>query len=790
LHKGRDTCETSLRRHPSPAKRLLVPFLIASCGGAGHAPGGDASAVPVLIPAAVAQTAPAPAPPPDLTGMRTAIDLVANRVHVVAHRDGRLAIDAGSLDFIKYVDGGWKTSWLLGEKDEGKPASLVAGLSSLVNLPVDADGDGGGSGVVDSTLSLTMRGLANQQRVSVFINEKPVGTLEVASTSKRYDIAVPAALLHVGDNRLRLTFRSAADVAGGKRSAAALTAITFGPASLGLPTAPVPPVAVREIDLGGTRRRGFVPGGTSRLSFFVQLPASASLALAHGAPAAGGKVLVRVAVDGQPSRVVYTSPVAASWTDALIDLGAASGQAARIDLIAQGAGELGWAEPRIVVKAPLPAPVPAATKIDHIYIWMVDTLRADKLKVYNPKSRVISPNYDAFAADATRFAWAQVPGTWSLPSHASLLTGVYPTVHKATAHEARLSPDAPFVAEDMKKAGYKTGMFSSNGYVSSKWGFDRGWDVNRNFIRESLANSADFLWKTAKAWIAPTIAKPQFVYLATIEPHVAYTPRAEFLVKYWDKPYNGPIKPIQSGVQLGAIKAGKLKINDTDKAYLEALHDAEITQSDVAFGKFVADLKTLGVYDKAAIIVVADHGDQFYEHGSVGHGDTVYQELTHIPLLIRAPGLFPSGKVVQSDVEVMDVYATVLDMAGLKLGPKVQGTSLVPLARDEVGLSPRAALTVDGQVARGLKVQRYRLVSRGKTELYDEIADPREQKDVAAERPIALRSMRGVLGLIYAYESTWAKSRWGTAANVTELFYTQAGPPGHRGTEPKTGGPK
>ena len=226
LQNHRDS-ETSLRRHSSP-QRFLIPFLIASCSGSGHPPGSDASVVPVLVPAAVAQAAPAPVPaaPPDLTGVRTAIDLVANRVHAVAHRDGRLTIDAGGLDFIKYVDGGWKTSWLLGEKDEGKPASLVAGLSALVNLPVDADGDGGGSGVVDSTLSLTMRGLANQQRVSVFVNEKPVGTVEVAATTKRYDVAVPAALLHVGDNRLRLTFRSAADVAGGKRSAAALTAIT------------------------------------------------------------------------------------------------------------------------------------------------------------------------------------------------------------------------------------------------------------------------------------------------------------------------------------------------------------------------------------------------------------------------------------------------------------------------------------------------------------------------------------------------------------------------------------
>jgi arylsulfatase A-like enzyme len=192
------------------------------------------------------------------------------------------------------------------------------------------------------------------------------------------------------------------------------------------------------------------------------------------------------------------------------------------------------------------------------------------------------------------------------------------------------------------------------------------------------------------------------------------------------------------------------------------------------------------------VAIVSDHGDQFYEHGSVGHGDTVYQELTHVPLILRAPGLLPKGRVVNADVEMMDMAPTLLDLAGAKPDPKMQGASLVPLAFDEVGASPRAAMTVDGQVARGLKVERYRLVHRGpgRMELYDELADPREQKDVAADRPIALRSMRAVLGLLYAYETSWSKSRWGTAANVTEAFYSSAGPPGRRGPEPKSGGPK
>jgi arylsulfatase A-like enzyme len=649
--------------------------------------------------------------------------------------------------------------------------------------------------VGDATLSITMRALAPAQRVSLFVNEKPLSTLEVDKASKRYDVNVPAALLHPGDNRVRLQFKSAADVAGGKRAAAAVTSLALGPASAGAPTGPLAPLAAREVDLAGTRRRALVPGGSSsRLSFYFQLPAGAHLAFSYGAASPGGTVVAQVAVDGKPARTVHEGTVGAGWTDALVDLGAAAGQAARIDLIAGGTkGDLAFGEPRVVVKSPEPAaaaiPQP---KFDHIFVWMVDTLRADKLHAYNTKTRVTTPNYDAFAADATRFEWAQVPGTWSLPSHASLLTGVYPTVHRATAHEAKLSKDVPFVAEEMKKAGFKTGMFSSNGYVSSKWGFDRGWDVNRNFIRESLPNGSEYLWKTAKAWLTPIVAKKQFAYLATIEPHVAYTPRKEFLVKYWDKAYVGPIKPVLSGVQLGLIKGGKLKINDNDKKYLEALHDGEISQSDAAFAAFIADLKTLGIYDKSAVVVVSDHGDQFYEHGSVGHGDTVYQELVHVPLMIRAPGVFPAGKVVHADVEVMDLYATLIDLAGLKPTAAAEGTSLAPLAHDEVGGTPRAALTVDGPVSRGLKVQRYRVVHRGpgRIELYDEFDDPREQKDIAADRPIALRGMRGVLGLLYAYETTWSKARWGTAANVNEAFYAAAGPPGRRGAEPVSTGPK
>ena len=754
----------------------------ASCGGR-RPPGPLVESDSAVAPAAVAE-APPPAPPApaDLEGYRTDIDLVVNRLQAVTHREGRLVTEAGTPDFLKYIDGDWKTSWILNAKDGGKPAAFVNNISSILFLPLDTDGDGaGGSALADEVLSFTCRALAPGQKVSIFANEKPAGTIEVGTAPKRYDVKLPAATLRVGDNRIRFTFRSAGTTGDGRKSAAAFTRIALGPAADGPPKSELmsdaAPVAARDVELAGTRKRALVAGGKgSRLSFYLQVPETGRLAMSFGAQAAGGAVAVRVAVDGQPTRTVYQARVARGWVDTAVDLGAAAGHAARIDLIARGA-DVAWGDPRIVVKAP---PRPAAVvnkKIDHIFIWMVDTFRADKMHVYNPKTRVQTPNYDAFAADATRFEWAQVPGTWSLPSHASLLTGVYPSVHKAVAHEARLSKDVHFIAEEMKKAGFETAMFSSNGYVSGKWGFERGWDSYRNFIRENLPNSADYIWKIAKPWVLGNARKPEFAYFATVEPHVIYNPPKRFLIKYWNKPYNGPIKPVKTGMQLGAIKGGKLRINDTDRAYLEALHDGEITESDAFFATFIGDLKKAGLYDRSAVVVVSDHGDEFWEHGSVGHGHSVYQELVHIPLIIRAPGILPAGKVVKADVEVMDLYATMLDLGGIKPDPMMQGTSLLPLAIDEIGRSPRAAFTIDGQAARGLKVARYRLVQNAsqKPELYDEFDDRREQKNLAADHPIALRAMRNVFAVLYGYEQKWNKGRWGTAANVTPEFCKDIG---------------
>ena len=580
----RETLTTSIR-----TASVALLCIVLSCGKPSRN-GVPATSSSVI---STAQAAPAAPSKVDLSGYRLAYDLLTNRVHAILHLGGRMILSAGGVDFYKFVDGGWKGSWILGQKDGTSHVAYVSGVSASFSFPLDTDGDGAaGKALADLRMTVVMRSVAANQRLSVFVNEKPVTTLDVAKDRAAYDVTLPASALTLGENRIRLTFRNASAIARGKRAAAAIESIEIGPAKAAAASAVARALASPAgIDLGGIKKVALSIPEASRLSYYLQVPDKALLALAYGSTQSGVTAQIRVARDGAAAAVLFDGPAAQRFTDGAWDLSAFSGQAVRIDLISRGGG-IAWAEPRLLVPGSVPAP-PAKHAFEHVYVWMCDTLRADKVHVYNPKTNVLTPNYDAFATDATRFAWAQVPGTWSLPSQASMLTGVYPSVHKATEHESKINAQQPIAAEIFKKAGFRTGLFSSNGYVSSKWGFGRGFDENRNFVRENLPNGADNLWATAKKWIMPGKSKPQFVYLAVIEPHVIYNPKKEFLKKYWDKPYTGPIKPVLTGIQLGKIKKGTLKVNDTDKAYLEALHNAEITQSDTAFGVFLADLRRL-----------------------------------------------------------------------------------------------------------------------------------------------------------------------------------------------------
>ena len=144
-----------------------------------------------------------------------------------------------------------------------------------------------------------------------------------------------------------------------------------------------------------------------------------------------------------------------------------------------------------------------------------------------------------------------------------------------------------------------------------------------------------------------------------------------------------------------------------------------------------------------------------------------------MPFMIHAPGLLPPGRVIETDVEAMDLAPTLLELAGIPAPDSMQGQSVLGVAHDEVGRWPTSTMTQTGALTRGIKSGRYRLIhsGAGRMELFDEIEDPREQQDLVGKRPIALRQMRNVFSLQVGLENRWKKRAWGSPANLAQGFY-------------------
>jgi choline-sulfatase len=707
---------------------------------------------------------------------RVVYDLLANRPLACVHVADNLILDGGSPEFWKWIDGGWKSNWYPAERDGDRPVALVQGIAGVVRFPIDSDGEPGGKPGGDLKLSVTMRPAVAKQTVSVFVNEKPVANLTLEDGYKSYEVTLPQAKLAAGDNTVRFHFRAAGTL-GGKHTAAAIERIVIGPKGAREPGAP--PKLGASYGIGGDVRRAAASSLPARFSWYVMVPAATRLTFRVGTQGAPGEVsfAVRATEDGKPSEELWAKPAGPAWERAEVDLAKIAGRPVRLDLVVRGGGGA-FAEPRIIADAK-PTPRPKAKAAEHVLVWMVDTLRADRLSSWDPKTLVKTPGFDQLANEATRFSDTTVQGNFSLPSHSSLLTGTLPSVHRMYEDKDRLAEPLPVVSQVFGKAGFATAIFSSNGYVSDKWGFKKGWDAYRNFIREDKPNSAEWVWKAAKPWLEEQVklGKRTFIYAATVDPHVAYNPPEKFLKEYWSKPYKGPIKPILTSQQLYQIKVNKLKLNEEDKKYLEALYNAEVTQNDTTFLDVIADLKKMGIYDKTAIVVVSDHGDEFFDHGSVGHGHSLYQELVHVPLIVRYPPLFPEAKVVSDNVELTDVYATLLDVAGVDPNSESQGESLVGLAADDGPRMARPAVAFHDGVIRSLAVGRWKLITwtGGRVALYDLAADPHEKRDLSGERPITLRWLRNVFAYQHAYGERWHKTRWGVASDLKPGFADEIG---------------
>lgn len=377
---------------------------------------------------------------------------------------------------------------------------------------------------------------------------------------------------------------------------------------------------------------------------------------------------------------------------------------------------------------------PPPLRWPNVLLVTLDTTRADHLGCYG-YGRDTSPELDAFAKGAVVFDLAYSTSSWTLPAHASLFTGRFPTSHGArfdadgplllsqaipddpVARAVRANPLAasdPTLAELLRDAGYRTGAVVAGPWMMRVFGLDRGFDhYDDENIGSRAGRDGSEVSQRAIEFLDASTDAPFFLFLNYFDPHMPYTPPDEFR---------------------------DLFVSEGEKADAVALYDAEIRYMDQQLGRVLDHLKATGKADDTLIVVTADHGELLGEHGRYRHGHTLFEEDIRVPLILK----FPRGELLptrsNAPVQLTDVMPIVLGRLGLP-GPEGLGRHTTrPQIFAEV--YPLKAASNAGHW-RVLRVGPFKLHLNSDRHhlLYNLDEDPREEHNLAAEQKVRLRAM-------------------------------------------------
>jgi choline-sulfatase len=643
-------------------------------------------------------------------------------------------VDFGEPSDVKYSLGGWLTLSADANAATGPTALVVRSKTSKLFLPLPPS--------EAARITLRARSFAATS-LSLYSDGKKVGERKL--NGREYETLtfdLPRAA-QAGDALVELRVRRAGKVRRGVTAALGLDWAVIAPQTASV----APPPAAAELRPNDETLR-IAPGLS--LGYTLEVPAGAELQ-ATAMSAGPAKLRVTAARDGGKNSELSALDLSGAKEQRVrIPLSALEGDVARLDLTASG-GAVSLRAPAVVV--PGGARAVERKPLKNVLVMLIDTLRSDKLKNYNPQTRVRTPGLMRFLENAVTMHDARGQECWTKPSVATLLSSLYPWQHNAFSDDSKVPESVELLPEYFGARGFRTAAFIANGYVSDKFGFGQGWDDYRNYIREGRRSIAQEVAADVLEWLDERPKRqPFFLYVHTIDPHVPYRPPPSFLAMYDPAPYSGPVDFRHSATLLENIKIGKLTINDRDKLRLQALYDGEISYHDVHFAAIFDGLAKRGLSDETLVVITADHGEEFWDHGSVGHGHSVYDELVHVPLMLRIPGVTEGNAVLRGDVGLVDVAPTILDALGLPIPETMSGRSFLPEMLGEGQSAPRATVSQFMSGVRAVTVGRVKLIQRGleSASLYDLAKDPGETRDLSKSQPIALRYARAMLGITNA----------------------------------------
>ncbi|MCC7572394.1 MAG: sulfatase [Candidatus Methanofastidiosum sp.] len=333
----------------------------------------------------------------------------------------------------------------------------------------------------------------------------------------------------------------------------------------------------------------------------------------------------------------------------------------------------------------------------NIIFYVLDSLRVDHLSCYGYE-RGTSPNIDNLCKDGIVFTNAFAQSTWTKPSAASMLTSMYPSVHKVEYMDSFFNYNLFRLPDFLKLVGYKTYAVSSMGQVSTPMGFNKSFDVFIDLYKESTTN-ARYKIKDKKLeniigdkeislprsedinnHLFPFFSeqsKDNFFFIWSIDTHVPFCPPEEFS-KFLDPLYSGKIDGTENSIKNIQTELDKKRIID--------LYDSEIYYNDFHIGKLIEELKNKKIYDDSLIIITGDHGESFrFEDGNIGHGHIPFDDLVRVPLIIKFPKSQYGGQVISEIIQHIDIMPTILNFLGIdyKDYEFIQGKNILDITKNK-----------------------------------------------------------------------------------------------------------
>ena len=390
-----------------------------------------------------------------------------------------------------------------------------------------------------------------------------------------------------------------------------------------------------------------------------------------------------------------------------------------------------------LVPDPLDEPVTRDLDLSgaNVLLITLDTTRADRVGVYG-YAPAETPHLDSLASDGVLFEQAVTPTAFTLPSHSSILTGLYPPFHGVRLNGgAALAEVHTTLAERLGGAGYRCGAVIGAFVIDQRWGLSQGFDFYEDDFQMApeqkldlagVQRSADRVVDLGIEWLGQGDGRPFFAWFHFYDPHIPYAPPEPYASRFAGRGIGG-------------------------------LYDGEIAFTDSQIGRLLDWLEEQGLSDDTLVVVVGDHGEALGDHGESEHGYYIYDATVRIPLMIKAPGADLENIRVSQQVRTIDVLPTVLDLVGVDAPGPVQGESLVPLMVDPESGGPRTAysesmsihLQYGWSALYGLRTAEHKYIEAPRPELYSLGEDPserrnrvREESELAARLQVELAALR------------------------------------------------